>query len=272
MSEIEDIEKMNKNNEYSDADSEEEFDDEIEEDYSKPKLKIGETISLNINEDENENKDEIEDEDENENENEDDEEDDEEDGNDTDIIEDDDDDEDDDIKLDIDEDIIANENENEKTKNVKKANKKKNKKDNTEEVIKYGIDSDDDYDEYLEKFDNNDKENYILNYHPENISHNYDEIQTILNVVRDDKGNIIDPFHRTIPIMTKYEKARILGLRAKQINSGMSPMIEIQEDVIDGYLIAQLELQEKKIPFIIRRPLPNGTSEYWRISDLEIIN
>ena len=37
------------------------------------------------------------------------------------------------------------------------------------------------------------------------------------------------------------------------------------------YLIANRELQEKKIPFIIRRPLPNGGSEYWDIRDLELL-
>jgi DNA-directed RNA polymerase subunit K/omega len=41
--------------------------------------------------------------------------------------------------------------------------------------------------------------------------------------------------------------------------------------MIDAYLIALKELEEKKIPFIIKRPLPNGVIEYWRISDLEIL-
>ncbi len=31
------------------------------------------------------------------------------------------------------------------------------------------------------------------------------------------------------------------------------------------------KFEAKKIPFIIRRPLPNGNSEYWRLIDLEII-
>ena len=39
--------------------------------------------------------------------------------------------------------------------------------------------------------------------------------------------------------------------------------------MIDGYLIALKELEQKKIPFIIQRPLPNGKSEYWRLRDLE---
>jgi DNA-directed RNA polymerase subunit K/omega len=48
-------------------------------------------------------------------------------------------------------------------------------------------------------------------------------------------------------------------------------MIKLTTNIIDGYLIALKELEEKKIPVIIRRPLPNNTSEYWHLKDLEII-
>ena len=44
------------------------------------------------------------------------------------------------------------------------------------------------------------------------------------------------------------------------------------ETVIDSYIIAQLELSQKKIPFIIKRPISNGSFEYWNIKDLEIID
>ena len=71
--------------------------------------------------------------------------------------------------------------------------------------------------------------------------------------------------------MSKYEKTRILGQRAKQLNSGNKPFIVVPKNIMDGYLIAQEELMQKKLPFIIRRPLPNGGSEYWRIKDLEIL-
>ena len=91
-------------------------------------------------------------------------------------------------------------------------------------------------------------------------------------VVRNENGVIIDPFHKTLPFITKYEKARILGERAKQINSGAKPMISlVDESIIDGYLIALKEYDEKKIPFIIKRPMPNGACEYWRFSDLEVL-
>jgi DNA-directed RNA polymerase I, II, and III subunit RPABC2 len=138
-------------------------------------------------------------------------------------------------------------------------------------------DSDEDEDEdgdgemYLKKFDKETNDNYLLNFHPESTLHNYDEVLAMTKVVRDKNGVIVDALHRTIPYLTKYERARVLGQRAKQINSGSSVFVKVPENVIDGYLIAELELIEKRIPFIIRRPLPNGGSEYWSIKDLENI-
>lgn len=130
-------------------------------------------------------------------------------------------------------------------------------------------DDDEEDENYLQKFEKSVKQNIISEYHPEKKSHNYDEIDILTRIVRDKLGNIIDPLHRTLPFVTKYEKARIVGERAKQLNSGAPPFIEVESDVIDGYLIALEEFNCKKIPFIIRRPLPNGGSEYWRLSDLE---
>ena len=132
-------------------------------------------------------------------------------------------------------------------------------------------DDEDDDDNYLQKFDIDVNKNYINEFHPECISHNYDEISKMSNVVRDDNGIIVDPLHKTIPFLTKYERARVLGQRAKQIETGSKPLVKVPENIIDGYLIAEIELEQKKIPFIIRRPLPNGGSEYWRLSDLQII-
>lgn len=130
---------------------------------------------------------------------------------------------------------------------------------------------DDDGELYLKKFDKEINDNYIINYHPECALQNYDEIFAMTKVVRDEHGIIVDDLHKTIPYLTKYEKARILGQRAKQINAGSTPFVKVPENVIDGYLIAELELQQKRIPFIIRRPLPNGGSEYWSLKDLENI-
>jgi len=134
-------------------------------------------------------------------------------------------------------------------------------------------DDDDEYDEsYLQKFDSEISKNYIEEFHPECLNHNYDEISKLSIVIRNSDGIIIDPLHRTIPVLTKYEKARILGQRAKQIETGSRPYVKVPENIIDGYIIAELELREKKIPFIIKRPIPGGAFEYWNLKDLENIS
>lgn len=137
------------------------------------------------------------------------------------------------------------------------------------------IDEDDDYDEldenYLQKFDDDIQRNYIHTYHPECLSHNSDEVMKMAKVLRDAENHIVDPLHKTLPILTKYERARILGQRAKQIQCGSKPLVKVPENIIDENVIAELELREKKIPFIIRRPIPNGAFEYWHVRDLENI-
>jgi DNA-directed RNA polymerase I, II, and III subunit RPABC2 len=132
-------------------------------------------------------------------------------------------------------------------------------------------DDNDDGNNYLRKFETEMHENYIASHHQEMMHLNNAEVSALARVVRNVDGAIIDVMHKTMPFLTKYEKTRILGQRAKQLNQGAQPMVPVDKKIIDGYLIAQLELQQKALPFIIRRPLPGGKSEYWRVSDLELI-
>jgi DNA-directed RNA polymerase I, II, and III subunit RPABC2 len=81
----------------------------------------------------------------------------------------------------------------------------------------------------------------------------------------------VDPNHRTYPFLTVYEKTKIIGLRANQLSQGSRPFITVPEHVSDVRDIARLELEQKRLPFIVKRPLPNGKYEYWRLSDLMII-
>ena len=73
----------------------------------------------------------------------------------------------------------------------------------------------------------------------------------------------------TRPKITQYEKALVLGKRATQISSGAKPNITVKVgmNVVE---IATEELRQKKVPFIIKRPIGNKY-EYWKIKDL-IIN
>ena len=141
-----------------------------------------------------------------------------------------------------------------------------------------GIDDDDedsdDYSEdedYLQKFDTINKQDMVAQYHPELLMHNNEEIKLLSKVVRNRDGIIFDPLHRTLPFITKYERARVIGERAHQINMGAKPTVEVAQDLIDGYQIAMIEFEQKKLPFIIKRPLPNGGCEYWKVKDLEVV-
>jgi DNA-directed RNA polymerase I, II, and III subunit RPABC2 len=182
------------------------------------------------------------------------------------------DDDDDDDDVGDDESIDSND-DNEKS--INKQKNLKNKKPKKNPIIIQEDDDDDDDDEYdesyLQKFDSEITKNYITDFHPECLNHNYEEITKLSSVVKNSNNIIIDPLHKTIPFLTKYEKARILGQRAKQIETGAKPFVKVPESIIDSYIIAELELKEKKIPFIIKRPIPNGGFEYWHIRDLEIL-
>ena len=134
-----------------------------------------------------------------------------------------------------------------------------------------GDDSDNDYYENMKKIDQDINKDILFDYHPETKQINYKELLTLSNVVKNKKGDIIDPLHKTIPFLTCYEKAKILGMRAKQINNGSTAFVDVPKNIIDGHTIALMELNKKKIPFIIRRPIPNGGSEYWKVSDLKIL-
>ncbi len=64
------------------------------------------------------------------------------------------------------------------------------------------------------------------------------------------------------PILTRFEKARILGTRALQISMG-APVIDADimaegQDLSDPLLIATLELEKKLLPISVRRFLPDG--------------
>ena len=65
----------------------------------------------------------------------------------------------------------------------------------------------------------------------------------------------------TVPYLSKYEKAAIIGKRAMQISKNSVIYVFLTEKEKKEFSpldIAEKELREQKIPFIIRRPLPNG--------------
>lgn len=141
--------------------------------------------------------------------------------------------------------------------------------DDDDDDDEYEDEEDDEF--YLQKFDRELRDNFIADYHPEAKAHNYEEVKALARVSRDGRGIINDPLHKTIPFLTKYEMTRVVGQRAKQLDNGAKPFVRVPPNIIDGYHIALLEMEQKKIPFIIKRPYPNGGVEYWHVSDLELL-
>ncbi len=149
-------------------------------------------------------------------------------------------------------------------------NKKLTPGENILGKIDYDLDNDFDESDSIEIFNDELKEDYILKFHPECKINNFEEIKKLLEVSRNKDYIIIDKMHKTLPFLTKYEKTKILGLRIKQLNNGAKPFIEINDNLLDNYIIAEKELYEKKLPFIVERPIHNY-NEYWKLKDLEIL-
>ena len=60
------------------------------------------------------------------------------------------------------------------------------------------------------------------------------------------------------PVLTRFEKARIMGARALQLSLGAPPFVEIPATAKRSLDIAMEELEKKIIPIVIKRVLPNG--------------
>ena len=69
---------------------------------------------------------------------------------------------------------------------------------------------------------------------------------------------------KTSPYVTKFEIARIIGMRLLQLSEQAS------SDVNDPFDQVVAEILNKKNPAIIRRPLPDGSFEDCALSDLKI--
>ena len=60
------------------------------------------------------------------------------------------------------------------------------------------------------------------------------------------------------PMLTRFEKARIMGARTLQLSLGAPVFIEIPKNATTSLEIAMEELKQRMIPIVIKRTLPNG--------------
>ncbi len=113
----------------------------------------------------------------------------------------------------------------------------------------------------------------LYRHHPEMIIRYAEAIDPLIPLKAAPPG-ALDEKHTSPPFLTVYERTKILGTRANQIADGARSFINpaaIPAHITNPLDIAKLELEQRLLPFIIERPMPDGTFEYWRLSDLLIL-
>jgi DNA-directed RNA polymerase subunit K/omega len=99
---------------------------------------------------------------------------------------------------------------------------------------------------------------------------------------------IVTPYAKTL---TKYERTQVIGMRAEQLARGAQPFVQQQQQAPEGsaaaasattpaaaavaggggsgsgvYDVAERELDERRLPFVVVRTLPNGKTDQVRTS------
>lgn len=81
----------------------------------------------------------------------------------------------------------------------------------------------------------------------------------------------------SMPIVTKYELAKILGLRMEQLYRNAPTLIDIKGLDLTNLVnhekflkIASEEIRQRVIPFMVVRNLPNGKKEYFKLIDMVV--
>ena len=110
----------------------------------------------------------------------------------------------------------------------------------------------------IEEDDDDDEEEEVI----------IEEQSDIINV-DDTYKDILEKPKKTLPLLSKFEKARLVGIRKQQLATGSSPCVKGAFSSIDE--IVEEEIKQKTLPLIIRRILHNGIQEDWRISEFENI-
>ena len=108
-----------------------------------------------------------------------------------------------------------------------------------------------------------DDEDEIIYTIEENIL-NDDILEFKKNYESHKKSNISRPY------LTKFEKTTVISERAQQISNGSKTLLKNPKAYNSSYEMALEELRQKKIPFIIKRPVANKF-EYWKLEDLHIL-
>ena len=103
----------------------------------------------------------------------------------------------------------------------------------------------------------------------EELNDNQMEVDDKLDVIVEGNNHFKPQKERiSTKFLTKYERARVLGARALQISKNAPLLVDVEPGEWDPLKIAERELVNRKIPFIIRRYLPDGSYEDWKLDEL----
>ncbi|MHA2169507.1 MAG: DNA-directed RNA polymerase subunit K [Candidatus Kariarchaeaceae archaeon] len=60
------------------------------------------------------------------------------------------------------------------------------------------------------------------------------------------------------PVLTRYERARVVGARALQVSQGAPVLIEIESDDFRPIEVSKIELKARVLPVGMARRIPSG--------------
>jgi DNA-directed RNA polymerase subunit K/omega len=157
------------------------------------------------------------------------------------------------------------------TENIEETNEENNEEEYEEEEEEEdeGDEEDDDLNDIIEKDTKNENNDQNCLYQSTNLLSDEEEIIYVSEEDNNNEQQVDDEDRISEPIMTKYEIARILGFRTKQISLGSKKFLK-DVDHLEIPEIARLEIKHKMVPLKIKRPLPNNKYEIWKVSELEI--
>jgi DNA-directed RNA polymerase I, II, and III subunit RPABC2 len=94
-------------------------------------------------------------------------------------------------------------------------------------------------------------------------------------VFRKDVIEAVAQPRKTRGFYTKYEYTALVAMRAQQLADGAKPLVDLtglrQSDPLFVWTVAKREIEQRKLPFVVRRQLPDGTAEFWSTQELEIL-
>jgi DNA-directed RNA polymerase I, II, and III subunit RPABC2 len=95
------------------------------------------------------------------------------------------------------------------------------------------------------------------------------------SVTREEITEALKQPRATLPFYSKYEQTALIAIRAQQLAEGAKPLVGLEGFVTSSprfvWEVAEKEIREKKLPFIVHRKFANGISEYWSANELSII-